>query len=191
MSDNTSWKELFKKAIQYHDQGIEGNDQAVKKAYQLIEKVRAQAPENDLIEAYYGSIVALLGRDEEVDPMDRIEYAEKGLKILDRVVDDSPENEEIRTLRGYVCYKIPEDIFQRTNTAIKDFNYLITNYEKNNSQLSKDFYFQLLFDLGFAYETMGKYDQAKQTWKKLLSHSKQVAKYEKLLRNEGVDIKEL
>ncbi|TFB21361.1 hypothetical protein E3U55_08580 [Filobacillus milosensis] len=192
MSNNQkSWQELFKRAIKLHDQGIEGNDQAVKKAHQLLKEVRALAPENNLIEAYYGSTVALLGRDENLDPIERIEYAEEGLSLLDQVVDKSPNDEDIRTLRGYVCLKIPDDIFGRTETAVKDFNYLINAYESNKTSITKKLYDKLLFDLGNAYQTMGKTKKANKTWVKLLNTTSEKKRYEKLLEQEGVQLDEL
>ncbi|RPF53427.1 tetratricopeptide repeat protein [Aquisalibacillus elongatus] len=185
------WKDLFNKAIRLHDQAIEGDDQSVTKAHQLLKDIRVQQPNNSLIEAYYGSTIALLGRNEDLDPIQRIEYAEEGLDILDKIVAQSPDNEDIRTIRGYVCFKIPEDIFGRTETAINDFQYLINEYEKNNIQLKRGFYEKLLLDLGFAYQNIGKNKKALKSWKKLLESSIESEKYQQLLQDEGVDLSQL
>ena len=63
---------------------------------------------------------------------------------------------------------IAQMFFKRTQTAIEDFTFLIDNYEQNKSkEVSREFYFQLLFDLGMAYRNIGNETKAVSTWDKL------------------------
>ncbi|MCL5057512.1 MAG: tetratricopeptide repeat protein [Actinobacteria bacterium] len=176
------WGELFTQAVNLHKLGVEGDQDAVKEAHKLLEKLRSLAPKNTLAEAYYGSATSLLGRD-AANPTERFNKAIRGLKILDSVVAREPESIEIRTLRAYVCYRLPENFFHRTGTAVEDLSYLAARYEGDPS-FSQDFYCQVLFDLGASYKRLSQDQEAESTWQKLLSSAKD-PKYIELLRAEG------
>ncbi|HHW39886.1 MAG TPA: tetratricopeptide repeat protein [Syntrophomonadaceae bacterium] len=177
-------EELFAEAVELHRRGIQGDKEAVAKAYELLVKVKELLPDNNLVEAYYGSTVTLLGRD-AVDPIERFKKAVRGLKILDGAVSRDPENIEVRILRGNVCYRLPETYFHRTATAVEDFSYLVSRYEQDPSLFSQDYYFQLLYDLGAAYKNLGRNQEADSAWQKLLSAAGET-KYRELLSREGV-----
>jgi tetratricopeptide (TPR) repeat protein len=178
------WEPLFAEAVRLHQRGIEGDKGAVRKAYKLLKKIRNMNPQNNLIEAYYGSVTTLLGRDAS-DLMEKFQKAMSGLKILDEVVSKEPDNIEIHTIRAYVCYNLPEVYFHRTSTAIEDFNYLISRYDQNPNVFTQEFYWKLLYDLGVAYKRLERHDEAKSTWEKLLSQTTD-PKYQELLTQEGV-----
>jgi tetratricopeptide (TPR) repeat protein len=182
---DSSFEKLFEKAVQFHNQGIEGDENAVQSAYDLLKKLTAMAPNNQVVKAYYGSAMSLLGRNESLDPMDRIQYALEGLKILDKAVSKDADNIEVRLLRGYVCYRLPEEYFGRNHTAVEDFNYLISRYKGNRSALTNELYLQLLYDLGYAYKNLGENDKARTTWQELLMYTND-KKYKDLLQNEGL-----
>lgn len=188
-SENESWEELFAEAIRLHQSGVAGNKKAVKEACELLEKVRGLVPQNNLVEAYYGSATALQGRD-AIDPMDRFKKAVKGLKILDGVVSKEPENIEIRILRAKVCFPLPEKFFHRTATAVEDFSYLASRYKNDPSVFSPEFYWQVLYDLGVSYKRLGRKQEAESTWLTLLSISED-NKYKELLRQEGMPVPDL
>lgn len=178
--------DIFNEAVKMHNLGIDGDAEAVKKACQMFETVCADDPKNTLAEAYLGSATALLARDEK-DLEKRFKQALEGLKMLDRAVSKEPKNIDIRTLRGYVCYNLPEMYFHRLSTAVEDFSFLVSQYRKSRNTISHDFYCKLLFDLGSAYKKLEKNNEAEATWKKLLSVTKD-PKYWELLRQEGFDV---
>jgi len=183
-SPGKTGEELFAEAIELHKRGLQGDKDAVGKAHELLAKVKEMLPENNLVEAYYGSAITLLGRD-AIDPMERFKKAVKGLKILDGAVSRDPENIEIRILRGNVCYRLPETYFHRTATAVEDFSYLVSRYEQDPSVFSQDYYFQLLYDLGAANKNLGRNEEADSAWQKLLSVAGET-KYKELLSQEGI-----
>ncbi|MFZ5634428.1 MAG: tetratricopeptide repeat protein [Bacillota bacterium] len=178
-----AWEELFAQAVSLHKLGVEGDKEAVKEAYKLLEKLRELIPQNNLVEAYYGSATSLLGRD-AVDPTERFNKAIRGLKILDGSVAREPENIEVRTLRAYVSYRLPEKFFHRTGTAVEDLSYLATRYEHDPGVFSPEFYRQVLFDLGASFKRLGQNREAESTWQKLLSPTRD-PKYIELLKIEG------
>lgn len=177
---------IFAEAVKLHNLGVDGDKEAVIKVYKLFEKMYEEDPDNHLVAAYYGSVTTLLGRD-AIDPAEKFQKALKGNKILDRAVASDPNNHEIRILRGYVSYRLPEMYFHRTATAVEDFNYLVSSYEQDNSVFSREFYWQLLFDLGAAYKTLGQKQEAESTWTKLLSSTTD-PKYKELVKQEGMEI---
>ena len=189
MTKNSKGDEPLLHAVQMHERAVSGDKTAAKESYRLFQGMHNNEPQDALIKAYYGSSMSLLGRD-AIDPLERVQFAVKGLKILDEALDEDKENIEILILRGYVNFQLPEMYFHRTGVAINDFLQLISIYEKNDSGISKEFYWKILFDLGVAYHRIHKGDQAKETWKKLLLQTTET-KYKKLIKLEGVNLADI
>jgi hypothetical protein len=159
--------------------GVKGDKEAVRTAYELSQKLYNEYPDNALAEAYTGSTLALVGRD-AIDPGERIKLAMHGVKILDKAVHKDPHNIDIRVLRGYVCFRLPELYFHQTRTAVDDFKYLISRYEESRGIFTQDLYLQILYDLGLAYQNIYLQKDCDDVWKKLLSLVPD-SKYKKLI----------
>ncbi|WP_248893754.1 hypothetical protein [Bacillus methanolicus] len=69
--------------------GVDGDKKAVKIAYEIFLKLRKTEPDNALIEAYYGSTLALLGRD-AVQPLEKADKAQEGLDSLNQAISMDP-----------------------------------------------------------------------------------------------------
>ena len=158
--------ESFKKAVELHYRGVEGDREAVASAYAVLEALYSAYPGDYLVKAYLGSVLSLQGRD-ALDPVERFDKTLKGLKLLDQAVASEPENNEIRILRGNICRRLPETYFHRTATAVEDFEYLIGRYERAQGIFSPGFYRTLLQDLAVAYEVLDRPDQVKAVRRKL------------------------
>lgn len=189
LSESDSWESRLAHALSLHSQGVDGDAEAVKECVTELKKLRNLVPDNNLIEAYFGSATALLGRDDP-NPMDKMKHANKGLKILDRAVAREEDNIEIRILRFNVCYRLPEPIFQRGSTVVEDLSYLASRYEQDPGVFSKDYYWHVLYTLGLAQKVINKNQDAEATWHKLLSLEPD-SKYIKLLKKEGIKNKNL
>lgn len=174
----------FTKGVQLHDQAVNGDKEATGQAYELLKAASLAYPDDPVVRAYYGSATALMGRD-ALEQNERFSLGMRGVKLLDKAVGAAPDNVTVRTLRAYVCYRLPEMYFHRTYTAVEDFRHLAELYEKNPRLFADGFYWQILFDLGQAYQTLGRKTEARETWKKLLSVTKD-PKYRELLKDEGV-----
>jgi hypothetical protein len=175
----------LKEAIEFHQQGVKGDQDAVKQALQLLGEIRTKLPQNNLVNAYYGSTMTLSGRD-AIDPMIRFQKTLKGLKILDQAVEKEPESIMIRILRANVCSRIPELYFHRTSTAIEDYNYLLARYAKDTTIIPIITYYQFLYDLGVAYQNIERKDAAEASWEKLRVETKGT-KYNDFFFLKGVD----
>ncbi len=149
----------LQEAIVLHDKGVAGDKSAVQKAYDILEKQYEVQRDNERVRAYFGSTKALMGRDEE-HPSKRIQYVLSGLKLLDQVVEESPELIEVRLLRGNICGSLPEMYFNRTETAIEDFRYLIERYNENENTLTAEQYESVLKNIIEAFETLNRREEA-------------------------------
>lgn len=177
----------FEEAIALYKKGLEGDSDAVKKSYEILNDLNSTYPDNTLTQAYFGCLTTLLGRD-ELDPNKRFTWVMKGLKDLDKAVAKEPNNVEIRNLRGHVCLRLPEIYFHRTSTAVEDFTHLVSRYEKDNSIMSEEMYYEILFDLGTAYKGINKVLEAQKIWDKLLDATKD-PKYVNWVKRAGGRVK--
>ena len=96
----------------------------------------------------------------------------------------------VRTLRAYVNYRVPEHFFNRTSIAVQDFTYLAERYEKEPGILPAGSYWEILYHLGKAHQTLEEHEQAKAVWQKLIAANPS-RKYLRLLRAEGMDVGEI
>lgn len=127
MSKDSSLKRQFEEAKKLHSRGVDGDKKAAKNANESLRKLREQDPKDALIEAYYGSSLALLARDAG-HPLEKAEKAQEGLDALHRAVAMEPHHKEIRLLRGHVCLRLPESFFHCSATAIEDFTYVLERH---------------------------------------------------------------
>ncbi|WP_139489875.1 tetratricopeptide repeat protein [Brevibacillus dissolubilis] len=177
-----SAQRFYEEAVKIHQQAVDGDRDAVQKALGMFEQLHRKSPNNNLIKAYLGSSIAMLGRDES-NPIERFQKAIKGLKLLDEAVAGSPDDVTIRMMRGHVSYYLPENYFHRTNTAIEDFSYLASLYETDGSAFSREAYWKLLYDLGHSYKRINRGQDAENTWEKLLAVAGD-DKYSRLINRE-------
>ncbi|TMV53036.1 hypothetical protein FE783_02290 [Paenibacillus mesophilus] len=166
MGKDTDPKKLFKEAIKLHQKGVDGDKRAVKGAYEKFAKLRVKETDNALIEAYYGSTLALLARD-AVQPLEKAEIAQQGLDALDKAITMDPNHSRIRLLRANVCVRLPEAYFQSMKPAIEDFTFLLDRYKEDSNYLSKKQVIEILRNLATAYQNTGKPDEAKSVLQRL------------------------
>ncbi|MCL6613793.1 MAG: tetratricopeptide repeat protein, partial [Firmicutes bacterium] len=176
------------RAIELHQRGVEGDREAVKEAHEILAKMMDSPRAGHRVTAYFGSATALLGRD-AVDPNERFALAIKGLKLLDQAVAEEPEDPETRTLRAYVCLRLPEAFFHRTATAVEDFRWLVSRYEADPSAYPADRYHRFLLELGTALWNLDRREEAEAVWRKLLAATGD-PEYRRLLRERGFTVPE-
>jgi tetratricopeptide (TPR) repeat protein len=182
-SEDLSWDKLSKTAFILYQKGINGDKESVRKALELYEQLRLQFPDNNLIGAYYGSTLCLLGRD-QTDSVERSANVIRGLKLLDQAVASDPDNFEIRVIRENICVNLPEMYFHRNATAVEDCEYLIACYEQYPADIPVELYFQFLYNLSTAYRNLGKTEAAEAIEEKLCRES-QDPRYKAMLATKG------
>jgi lipopolysaccharide biosynthesis regulator YciM len=159
MANDSKHKKQLEKAKKLLYKGVDGDKKAVKSANQELLKLRESETDNALIEAYYGSSLALLARD-AVKPLEKADKAQEGLDALNRAVTLDPNQKEIRLLRANVCLRLPESFFHCSSTAIEDFSFLLNRYQENPSYLTQKQVGEILRNLSTACQNAGKPDEA-------------------------------
>ncbi|UOQ49699.1 hypothetical protein MUN88_06365 [Gracilibacillus caseinilyticus] len=146
--------------------GVDGDKKAVKRAYEIFSSLRGNGASDALIEAYYGSTLALLGRD-ATKPIEKADNAQEGLDSLNQAVSMNPDHKEIRLLRSNVCLHLPDSFFQCSSIAIEDYAYLLDHYKKNPNYLSEQQVQDMYNELHDAFHQIEQSDQAKRVLKRL------------------------
>lgn len=119
---------LLKLGILYHNIGLKGDKGAVDRGEEILKRLIKIDPNNPDAHCWLGSILTLKGRDATF-PIQRIIYVKEGLKEMDKAVSLSPENINLRMIRGKNSLALP-DIFNRIDTAIEDFEFILSLKER-------------------------------------------------------------
>ncbi|RIX53939.1 hypothetical protein D3P08_06695 [Paenibacillus nanensis] len=170
MAGDSPYENQLREAKRLHSEGIEGNKRAVVAAYEKLAELRKSYPNHALIEAYYGSSLALMARDAS-SLLVKEEKAREGLDALNRAVELNPNDKEIRLLRGNVSLRLPDTFFQTARTAVEDFSFLLARQQADPRYLTPKQTKDVINHLITAYETIGRQDKVKEM-KKLLSKRK-------------------
>jgi tetratricopeptide (TPR) repeat protein len=181
--------ELFNEAVRLHNLAVEGNRKASQKALELMKKVYEEEPDDPLVEGYYGSSLALAGRDSN-NSQELFNNAVQGLQHLKHAASKDSNNISLRLMRANLMYNLPDAFFPLVAKTCKEFKFIASSYERDNSVIPQESYWEVLYKLGMCYERSNNKEKALKTWKKLLKAS-QEAKYNELLKRkfEGSDDK--
>ena len=171
MADKSKYEKQFKEAKKLHHAGVDGDKKAVKSANEKLMKLREMTPNHALIEAFYGSSMALLARD-SVRLQEKEELALQGLEALNHAVAMDPNHKEIRFLRGNVCLRLPDMYFQTAQIAIEDFTFLFDCYLANHSYLTPQQLKEVLNKLSESYQNAGNISKANEVLQFLAKQSR-------------------
>jgi len=111
----------------YHDQGADGNKEAVEKGMTYLDKALELDPANGVALAYRGSLWTMRARDAWW-PFTKMSRVDKGIDEMDKAVELAPTNIMVRIVRGINSVQLPS-MFKRLSIAIKDFDYLLNCHE--------------------------------------------------------------
>lgn len=136
-------KQLFAEGKRLHDLGVSGNSEAARTSCELLSKVYERHQDVPIIEAWYGSSAALVGKYAS-DSQELFGSAVKGIKHLNHAVESDPQNPRIRYLRAQLFFNLPEAFFHLTSKASEDFAVVIAAYEKDKNALPEEKYLKAL-----------------------------------------------
>jgi tetratricopeptide (TPR) repeat protein len=180
--NTASFEQRLAEAINLHNEGVAGNTGSVWEASRVLEELRVDHPDRPIADAFLGSVMSLIARD-ETNPLTRFQWVQRGLKLLDDAVASDPSDSRIRMLRGNVAYRLPEQFFQRTETAIEDYLVLIEGELRNPGSISIETYNKLIYELGEAYHRINRVQEAELCWSKLLKQTND-PKYRRLIEQK-------
>lgn len=141
-----------------------GEKEAASEAETALEKALAIAPEDPMVLTYHGSLLVLKGRDAKL-PFRKMQLANSGLAKMENAVRLAPEDVEIRMQRALHCLGVPP-IFNRADTAVVDFSYLLRLAEKHPRMIPEKMQASIMLELAEAYMVVRKPSEAE----RLLSH---------------------
>ena len=155
---------LMKLGIQYHHQGVAGDENAVEKGFACFDTILAIEPTNAMALAYRGSLWTMRGRDAS-EPMTKMNDVDNGIDEMDKAVELAPENVTVRITRGVNSLHLPP-MFKRLGTALKDFTYLLAHpgFSKFDISLQSNIYCWA----GIAYKQDNQRDKAKELLQKAI-----------------------
>ena len=100
---------LFDAAKQRYYEAVDGARDALNVSRDALQKLHSKSPADSLVLAYLGS-TRLLEAARALAPWRKGKLAKEGLRMLDEAVQESPENLEIRFLRGISTSHLPESV---------------------------------------------------------------------------------
>jgi hypothetical protein len=153
-------------AIRPYMGGVKGDATAVLEAERLLGQLRLDFPNQPVADAYHGSAMTLIARDKR-NPVDKLSWSRRGLELLDQAVAAAPQDRTIRLLRGKAAYKLPEEHFRRTETAIADYHFLLERELAGPPIFGNEELSVLLDELGEAYFRIGRNEDAGVSWRRL------------------------
>ncbi len=157
-------KDSLNLVILYHNLALYKKElKTTERAIEKIEKIYKKN-KTPIITTYYGSTLTLIGRDSK-NPVIKIQYVKKGLKYIDKAIEEKPDNLFIRMVRANNNLELPS-FFKRLKYAIKDFEWIRKNFEKGKIKLQPQTMAEVYYKLGDAYKRTGKVEKAVKMWQK-------------------------
>jgi tetratricopeptide (TPR) repeat protein len=140
LSDSNSYKYLYL-GIVYHNLSSPKNENHLNKALEFT-RTAVEKTKNPLASGYYGSSLTIQAGAyyEKGDMMGAMSKLEEGIKIMDKAVEQGPDNIDLRVLRILNSYGISSaSPINRFDIIKKDLAFLKQKYETLSSQF-KSFY---------------------------------------------------
>jgi tetratricopeptide (TPR) repeat protein len=149
----------------YHDQGADGNKEAVEKGMTYLDKALELEPTNGVALVYRGSLWTMRARDAWW-PFTKMSRVDKGIDEMDKAVELMPTNVTVRIVRGINNVQLPS-MFKRLSIALKDFDYLLNCREF--SYFDMNLQSKIFLWAGIAYKHDNQTNKAKELLQKTVS----------------------
>ena len=157
---------LRKEGIALHDAAVEGDEDAADEAVEVLGRYLKRHPDDGEARVYLGSAYALMARDAS-SVANKVRYANRGLRHLDRALEAAPRAFTVRLVRANVNASLPE-MFKRAEAALADM-------------LALDEIFRAEPSPGFAREMVGIYEALQERapdagpWDERLARTRELA----------------
>jgi tetratricopeptide (TPR) repeat protein len=151
---------LLRLGIYYHNRGGEGDEKAVDKAVDFLDRLLQLHNRNTVAMAFYGSAVTMQGRDSFL-PWNKMKYVNEGIGKLDKAVMLDSTNLRVRMVRGINSVNLP-DFLNRRPFALRDFAFIAAHADSSN--LDKSDRVQTYYFYGLALKQAGRIGEAKTMW---------------------------
>jgi tetratricopeptide (TPR) repeat protein len=156
---------LLRLGIHFHNRGGEGDEKAVEKAVDFLDRLLQLNHRNTVAMAFYGSAVTMQGRDAFL-PWNKMKYVNEGIGKLDKAVMLDSTNLRVRMVRGMNSVNLP-DFLNRRPFALRDFAFIAAHADSSN--LDKSDRVQTYYFYGLALKQAGRIGEAKTMWGKAVN----------------------
>ena len=109
---------LREQAIALHHRAVEGDEDSAEQAVARFERYLKRFADDVEARAYLGSAYAMMARDAS-SVVNKMRYANRGLRHLDRALDAGAGNFTVRMIRANVNSSLPK-MFERGGAALDD-----------------------------------------------------------------------
>lgn len=159
-----SEKELVRRAHDLYMKGTEGDKKAVIQAESALYKILDQNPKCSEARALLGATFTLKARD-TIWVNKKIGFARKGIEMMDLAAEASPDNLQVRWIRGSNNVHMP-DFLKRSTIARQDLELLWKTALESPEKLSLEMSQKSGHLLGMAHFQSGEENLAEETWEK-------------------------
>jgi tetratricopeptide (TPR) repeat protein len=159
--DAASLSEMLLSAREYHRLAMQGDESALTRADEALDRILAEDKSHAEALAIRGSLLTIKAKLTRSFPK-RLYYSYKAVRVLNRAVEADPGDAAARTIRGFTSLVLP-GFLRRLKVAAEDFEYLIRRYQEDPSVLPDEMMPKIYLNLGIAYAKEGKSDKARKT----------------------------
>ena len=149
----------------YHDRGVDGDEEAVDKAFGLFERALMLDSSNVVALAYRGRLWTMRALDSWWPP-NKLSYFKKGGDDLDAAVSMDPTNIMVRLLRGINGLGLP-DFLGKLPKALEDFILILRHPEFPEQR--KELKVAVFYYAGVACKRADDYEKARELFKQAMS----------------------
>jgi hypothetical protein len=114
--------------IAYHIKAQKNPKKFAPKALKHLTAAYELNKSDTIVMCYLGSATTMMAKT-TWNPMKKMEYANKGIGLMDKAVRKTPDNVSVRMVRAYNSMKLP-GFLKRKDVAVKDFEYLADRIKK-------------------------------------------------------------
>ncbi len=149
----------------YHDRGVDGDDDAVDRAFEIFERALLLDSSNVVALAYRGSLWTLRARDSWWPP-NKLSYMQKGGEDLDGAVSMEPGNIMVRFMRGINGLGLP-GFLGKLPKALEDFIVILRHPEFPEQR--KELKVAVFYYAGVACKRADDFEKARELFKQAIS----------------------
>ena len=145
--------------IGYHHMAKNDAKGYAKKAVEMLTRAHEMTPDDNETLCYLGSATTIMART-TWNPIKKMSYVNKGVKLMDKAVERDPDNYSVRATRGLNATNLPP-FLEREPIALEDFEHLARLFEKDadaDTSLKRLVY----KNLNGIYDRSGEKEKAKQ-----------------------------
>lgn len=155
---------MNEEASEFYERALKGTSEDVKKAISFFEVfvLTNSAPE---VEMYLIDLQSMQARD-SINTYEMFGSAIKSMKAMDSLIQEHPENLELKIIRARHSLRLPELFFRRAAIAMRDIESLLKD-EGFLKQKGDETKYQLMYELGLAYEMLDMTEEALGAWNQL------------------------